>query len=109
MPTVEDLWQKHRTAPFPSGCRCKTVEGIDLIHIDADTAGCVSTFLSQGNRLDPWRLAILGLCYHDLPVVVAGLDGAAREYFARLEELAGLVLYRIRDTSKQNNAANGGA
>jgi hypothetical protein len=70
-----------------------------LILVDADTAGCISTFLAWGGRLDPWRMAVLGLCYHHLAVVVAGLEGEGREYFARLEEVAGLVLCAIRDGS----------
>ena len=101
MEQVGDLWGQHQDARFPPGCRCVAVGGIDLILIDADTAGCVSTFLAWGGRLDPWRLAVLGLCYHHLAVVAAGLEGEAREYFARLEELAGLVLVAVRDTGRQ--------
>ena len=71
------------------------VRGIDLVMIDADTAGCISTFLSRDRTLDTWRLAILGLCYRNLSVVVGELDGGARVYFSRLENLAGLVLRAI--------------
>jgi hypothetical protein len=98
--SVEELWRQHQAARFPPGCRCEAVGGIDLILIDADTAGCVSAFLAWGGRLDPWRLAVLGLCYHHLAVVLAGLEGEARGYFARLEELAGLVLCALRDSAK---------
>ena len=98
---VEELWRQYQEARFPPGCRCQEVGGIDLILIDADTAGCVSTFLSRGGRRDAWRRAILGLCYHHLAVVVSGLEGGAQEYFARLEKLAGLVLCDVRDSTKQ--------
>jgi hypothetical protein len=100
LPQIEELWRQRREARFPPDCRCEAVAGIDLIHLDADTAGCVSTFLANGGRLDTWRLAILGLCYRHLAVVAAGLTGEAHEYFARLEKLAGLVLRAIRDDSK---------
>ena len=95
--SVEDIWQQHLDAPFPSGCRCKEVAGIDLIMLDANAAGCISTFISRGRKLDLWRLAILGLCYHSLALVTADLEGEAHDYFARLEELAGLVLAAVRD------------
>jgi len=98
---VEDFWRQHLDARFPPDCRGETVGGIDLIMIDADTAGCVSTYLAWGGRLDLGRLAVLGLCYQHLAVVVAGLEGEARGYFARLEELAGLVLVAVRDTSQR--------
>ena len=97
---IDELWHHHKETRFPLDCRCEAVGGIDLILIDADTAGCVSTFLSRGGRLDPRRVAILGLCYRNLAIVVAGLEGQAREYFARLEKLSGLVLCAVRDGAK---------
>jgi hypothetical protein len=98
---IEELWRQHEKAPFPAGCRGEEVAAIDLVLIDAETAGCVSTFLGQAGRLDPWRLAILGLCYRNLAVVAAVLEGEDREYFTRLEELAGMVLCALRDKSKR--------
>jgi len=98
---IAELWGQHQAAPFPPGCRGEEIGGIDLVLLDATTAGCASTFLARSRKLDPWRLSVLGLCYHDLAVVVAGLKGEARAYFARLEELASLVLCAVRDASKQ--------
>jgi hypothetical protein len=98
---IEELWSRHVQASFPPRCRGKEIKGIDLVLIDADTAGCVSTFLERNGHLDQCRLAILGLCYHHLGLVVAGLKGEGRDYFSRLEELAGLVLSAVRDSSKR--------
>ncbi|MBM3982252.1 MAG: hypothetical protein FJ304_18695 [Planctomycetes bacterium] len=97
---IAECWREHLVASFPADCRCQAVSGIDLIHIEADTAGCVSAFLVRGGQLDPWRLAVLGLCYHHLAVVVSGLNGEARDYFSRLEKLAGLVFRTIRDATR---------
>jgi hypothetical protein len=97
---VEELWRDHQAAAFPAECRSKTVDGIDLIMLDADTAGCVSTFLSRGT-LDPWRLAALGICYRDLAVAARALVGEPATYYARLEELAGLVLRRVLEISRR--------
>jgi len=75
------------------------VAGHDLIALDYTTAGCISTYLSQGN-LDTWRLTVLGLCYHGLGLVVCQLDGEERDYFGRLEAMARLVLEASRDSAK---------
>jgi hypothetical protein len=74
------------------------VDGVDFVMLDADTAGCVCTFLTRGS-LDPWRLAVLGICYRNLTLLVPTLAEESRSYFARLERLAGLVLRQVeRDT-----------
>ena len=94
---IAELWREHRAARFPSGYQGEEVAGFDLILLDADSAGCVSAFLSRGGRLDPALLAVLGLCYHHLAIVAAQLRDEAQQYFGRLEELAGLVLAEVRD------------
>lgn len=96
---IERLWSEHQAAPFPKASRCREVAGHDLIALDYTAAGCISTFFSSGS-LDTWRLAVLGLCYHGLGLVVAQLDGEERTYFARLDRLVGLVLEAVRDGSR---------
>jgi hypothetical protein len=96
---IEQLWREHHAARFPQTSRGREVAGHDLIALDYTTAGCVSTFLVRG-KLDTWRLAVLGLCYHGLGLVVAEVEGEERAYFERLERLAGLVLESVRDGSR---------
>ncbi len=96
---IEQLWREHEAARFPRASRGREVAGCDLVLLDSTAAGCVSTFVTRGS-LDTWRLAILGLCYHGLGLVVAEVEGEERAYFGRLEELAGLVLEAVRDNSK---------
>lgn len=96
---IEELWHEHEAARFPAECRLRSVDDIDLVMLDSNTAGCVSTFVSRGT-LDSWRLAVLGLCYRDLAVVVRNLLGESEVYFARLEELARLVLICMRDLTR---------
>ena len=96
---IEPLWREHEAARFPPASRCREVAGLDLIALDYTTAGCVSTFLDRGT-LDPWRLAVLGLCYQVWGQVVALLEGEEWAYFERLERLAGLVLESVRDTNR---------
>jgi hypothetical protein len=63
--------------------------GIDLALLDADIAGCVSTFLHNHGKLDDQRRAILRQCRAEIDPVVAALDGEARAYYARLLRAAG--------------------
>ncbi len=96
---IEQLWREHEAARFPPASHCREVAGHDLIALDYTTAGCVNTFLARGT-LDTWRLAVLGLCYHGLGLVVPEVEGEERAYFGRLERLAGLVLESVRDGSR---------
>jgi hypothetical protein len=98
---IKVLWQEHLNADFPPECRGADINGIDLVMLDADTAGCVSSFLHHGHRLDIWRLAVLGICYHHLAVVSRDLTDEAKEYFFRLENLAGLVIREMQNSSAQ--------
>jgi hypothetical protein len=71
--------------------------------LDADIAGCVSTFLEMGGRLDLWRAAILGLCYRVAALVARTVSEPARTYYGRLERLARLTLETLaRDNASQS-------
>ncbi len=80
---------------FPRGYGGEAIEGIDLVLIDSDVAGCVTTFIKNDGQLDLWRTAMLGLCYRDSTIVTSRLSGEAKEYFSRLETLSILVLKDI--------------
>ena len=95
MDQIQILWQQHFEAPFPAGCRGAEVEGTDLVLLDADTAGCVQTFLQMDGHLDLGRVAALGLCYRELAISLRTLKGEAHAYFSRLENLARLVLQAV--------------
>lgn len=84
----DELYRKK----FPDGYRGKEINSIDLVMIDADTMGCISSFVNYDGKIDPWRLAILGLCYKELFEVTNHLDGYAKEYYGELEKLAEAVL-----------------
>ena len=104
MREIETLWQKHRASVFPKDCHTKNVEDTMLVLLDADTAGCIQTYLARHGKLDLWRVAILGLCYRQLTIAVRGLDGEAREYFSQLESLARLVLMAVADKARKTYA-----
>jgi hypothetical protein len=88
---VAALWTAHLHAPFPPRLRGAEIAGVDMVLLDADTAGCVSTWLNQHGQLDPWRLSVIAACLDKLNVVLSQLDGPEADYYRRLHDLAGLV------------------
>lgn len=89
---IEELWREHLKTRFPPACRGADVEGIDLVMLDADIAGCIDTYLRRGGDLGTERTAILGLCYRELGTVVLALPAEAREYYQRLETMTEQIL-----------------
>ncbi|ANB07123.1 hypothetical protein SAM40697_3165 [Streptomyces ambofaciens] len=86
------LWQEHRDAEFPAGLRGVEFEGIDLVLLDADTAGCVDTWIGNGGALDPRRRRVLETCVEDLDRALPQIrDPSGHRYYQRLHQLALLV------------------
>lgn len=86
------LWREHRTCEFPARLRGAEVDGIDLVMLDTDTAGCVHAWIRDGGVLDPERGRILRTCIEDLDRVTARIsDPTGRHYYERLHRLAVLV------------------
>ena len=99
---IKQLWGEHKLAAFPQGCRGKDVNGVDLVMLDADVAGCVDTFLSHGN-LNLFQTVILGLCYRNLTYLTPMLGEDAEPYYRRLELLAELVLKAVATNNQKND------
>ena len=92
MEELKKLYKEKSKMRFPSGYSGEEIKGIDLILLDSTTEGCISTFIGNEGKLDPWRMAILGMCYRDLVVVIENLDGYAKEFFEKLEKMTEIVL-----------------
>lgn len=99
---IGSLWQQHLDMPFPRvdfeayGQKGPgQVYDVDLIMLDADTAGCVLHFLQNNGELDLWRVAVLGMCYGDLVNGERTLEGKALAYCTHLRHLALLVLRAV--------------
>ncbi|OWA01803.1 hypothetical protein B9W64_33085 [Streptomyces sp. CS159] len=86
------LWQEHRDAEFPADLRGVEVEDIDMVLLDADTAGCASAWITNDGTLDPQRRRILQTCVENLGRVVPQIsDPSGHQYYQRLQQLALLV------------------
>ncbi|WLQ53748.1 hypothetical protein P8A21_40135 (plasmid) [Streptomyces poriferorum] len=85
------LWDEHKLAMFPPHLRGQDIEGEDMVMLDADIAGCVSSSLS--GPLDERRRSILLRCLAALEKVVPSIsnEAGAVEYNERLREMATLA------------------
>lgn len=73
---VKRLLQKIRRETWPTRLNGAERAGIDLIMLDADIAGCVTTWLNKGGLLDERRLKTLRRRISDLAQVLPELDEA---------------------------------
>ncbi|WP_221328194.1 hypothetical protein [Actinoplanes sp. L3-i22] len=92
MTTVSRLWGEHLKQPFPSRLRSVEVAGVEMVMLDANVAGCVSTWLNNGGDLDGWRRDALATCERQLERVVPELADREAAYYQRLLDMTVLVL-----------------
>ncbi|UWE11772.1 hypothetical protein [Actinacidiphila bryophytorum] len=90
---VASLFQEFRSEKWPPRLNIAERAGVDLVMLDADIAGCVTTWLSNGGSLDARRLEILRRKLSDLEQVLPELDEADNPRLWRLwHEMARLIL-----------------
>jgi hypothetical protein len=93
---IEGLWSEHQTAPFPHEINGDEFDGVCVNELDAAAAGLIVAFLATSSKLMKDDVAILESCQHDLEKIIPQLDGEAKAYFVRLEELTRMVLKGTR-------------
>jgi hypothetical protein len=87
-----DLY-KGLLTPFPAGLAGKVIEGVDLVDLDDGIGGAASHYVNNTRPLNADHRAWLQEYLADLDQIDAQLpDEYAREYFARLGELARYLL-----------------
>ncbi|WP_410618608.1 hypothetical protein [Amycolatopsis sp. cmx-8-4] len=79
---VARLWDAHVRAPFPPTLRGAEIAAIDMVLLDAHTAGCISSWLSSGGRLGAWRRAAIASCLAELNTVLPLLTDPAQAAFS---------------------------
>ena len=67
---VARLYEQHRKLLYPKGLRGVELAGVELILIDADAAGCASSWLKSGDGLNEHALWLAPLCLDELRKVV---------------------------------------
>ncbi|QWC86615.1 hypothetical protein KLP28_08080 [Nocardioidaceae bacterium] len=89
---VERLWAQHLARPFPPDLRGVAVGDVEVVLLDADIAGFVSSWLGSG-RLDRNRQRVLAQCMDEARRLATLLtDSTDAAYFAGLQGLARAVL-----------------
>ncbi|WP_435113553.1 hypothetical protein [Nocardiopsis synnemataformans] len=82
---VDRLWAEHIQAELPTGLRVRELAGVHMILLDADVAGCVTTWQSNRGVLDDKRHRALLRCITDLDKVLPLLtDAQEARYYGRL-------------------------
>ena len=90
---ARQLWAEHLDAPFPARLRGEEIAGVEMVLLDADTAGSLQTWLGSDFKLDQRRRADLEDELKDLNRVVPLLDDSdERAYYERLRRLVRLAL-----------------
>ena len=89
---VERLWAQHLARPFPPELPGAAIGDVEVVLLDADIAGFVSSWLSSG-RLDRDRQRILAECMDEARRLATLLtDSTDAAYFAGLLHVARAVL-----------------
>jgi hypothetical protein len=88
---VVGLWQEHKSASFPARRRSMDANGVEMVTLDADVAGCVTGWLSNGGHLDRRHHATLEARLTDLARAEADFGCEERVYWQRLRELIVLL------------------
>jgi hypothetical protein len=89
---VTQLWEAHSEAAFPRRLLYDDVAGVEMVMLDADVSGCVSTWLSRDGSIDNWRWNILASRERDLELVLPKLSGQEAAYYQGLLDMAVLIL-----------------
>jgi hypothetical protein len=94
---LQKLWNEfYREKKYPRACR-DVIDGVHLVLLDADLAGCITTFLSR-KSLDSERLYVLKEGQMVLQNVLPKLPDDGKIYFSKLNEIALLALKEINNS-----------
>ncbi|CAH9418884.1 hypothetical protein SGL43_05936 [Streptomyces globisporus] len=89
---VARLLQELLGLRWPARLNSAERAGVDLVMLDSDIAGCVTSWLSHGGSLDAWRLGILDRKLSELERVLPELGEADQPRRWRLwHEMALLI------------------
>lgn len=88
---IHQHWSRLHGKLFPSDCRCRIINGIDLDLLAADFYGCITTFTIRG-KLNPHQKQYLVTTGEKLQTIINDLEGYASYYFKRLGFIGSLII-----------------
>lgn len=96
MDEIQQLYEKHLNTPFPLELRGEEIDGIELVLIDADAAGVISTFLSSHDKLELNLKLLVPTIASELQIVINQLSGSEKAYYENLLK----IIYKIQVMNK---------
>ena len=89
---VAELLAAHKVARFSARLTSVDIAGVEMVMLDADAVGCISTWLHNGGDLDDWWWDVLAAREQDLARVIPQLTGYEASFYQRLLDMTVLVL-----------------
>ncbi len=87
---IRIAWDQHLETGFPPGAQGVVVDGVDLVRLNADIAGCVDAFV-ETETLDSSQLEILRASVAEANRILPQISADAKAYFHYLEVIARAV------------------
>lgn len=100
MNDIKEKYQNFRNEPFPEGIAGEEIHGIDLVMLDADTAGLIEKFIGYNYKLTRTDFDLLKRLSVELKTVTKELDGQSRTYFVILWNLADRIVRELIETNR---------
>ncbi|BDD01474.1 hypothetical protein [Persicobacter psychrovividus] len=100
MNDIKEKYQEFRNEPFPEGIAGEEIHGIDLVMLDADTAGLLEKFIGYNYKLTRTDFDLLKRLTVELKTVTKELNGQSRRYFATLWNLADRIVRDLTETKR---------
>lgn len=100
MNDIKEKYQEFRSEPFPEGVAGEEIHGIDLVMLDADTAGLIEKFIGYNYKLTRTDIDLLKRLSTELKTVTRELEGQPRTYFSILWNLADRVVREVNETDR---------
>ncbi len=100
MNDIKKKYQVFRNEPFPEGIAGEEIHGIDLVMLDAETAGIIDKFIGYKYKLTRTDFDQLKRLSVELKTVTKELDGQSRTYFSTLWNLAERIVSDLTQTNR---------
>jgi hypothetical protein len=100
MNDIKEKYQEFRNEPFPEGIAGEEIHGIDLVMLDADTAGLIEKFIGYNYKLAGTDFYLLKRLSLELKRVTKVLEGPSRTYFSTLWNIADRVVRALTETNR---------
>ncbi|MFN8258245.1 MAG: hypothetical protein U0W24_21330 [Bacteroidales bacterium] len=100
MNPIEEKYQEFYNMPFPQELNGEEIFGIDLVLLDANTAGLIEKYIGYNYKLTKTDFDLLKRLSTELKAVTKELEGKPRTYFSTLWNIADRVITHLNETKR---------